>query len=168
MEWQKRKKKDLEDWLPFLKENQLLLQSMGYKCILITYAVFPVDLLNIMDFLNDLNNIKTLKDNGISIETPSHTLEIARLLREDEIKEKSRSSLISTDHLFEQQPSEKVCRFSEDRVSETMETDYKRVVKLRRPSGRDHKKFSPSNRDSGYQTSTSCENSPATSCVYND
>ena len=105
MEWKKRKKKDLEEWLPFLKENKVRLQSMGYSCILITYAVFPIDLLNIMDFLNDPNNIKTLKDNGISIETPSHTLEIEQLLREavGEKEEERGSSFTSKEHLLLQE-----------------------------------------------------------------
>ena len=111
MEWKKRKTKDLEEWLPFLKENKVTLQSMGYSCILITYAVFPIDLLSIMDFLNDRNNIKTLKDNGISIETPSHTLEIAKLLREDieDYKTKQKGTTLPlTDYILLQQLSQEV------------------------------------------------------------
>ena len=107
MKWQERTKKDLQEWVPFIEENRALLESMKYKCIRITYAVFPIDLLNIMDFLNDPNNIKTLKDNGISIETPSDTLEITQLIREEEEKERI-SSLALNNRLLLQELLEKV------------------------------------------------------------
>ncbi|XP_019856394.1 PREDICTED: uncharacterized protein LOC109584921 [Amphimedon queenslandica] len=42
--WKTRNKKELNEWVPFLKDNEHLLQSIGYKCILITYAIFPVHL----------------------------------------------------------------------------------------------------------------------------
>ncbi|XP_019856392.1 PREDICTED: uncharacterized protein LOC109584918 [Amphimedon queenslandica] len=80
--WKTRNKKDLNEWIPFLKENKHLLQSIGYKCILITYAIFPVHLLKVMRFLSNEEHMKRLKVNGITIETPSYTMEIAERLRE--------------------------------------------------------------------------------------
>ena len=81
-QWKTRNKKDLNEWIPFLEENKHLLQSIGYKCILITYAIFPVHLLKVMIFLSNEEHMKRLKENGITIETPSYTMEIAERLRE--------------------------------------------------------------------------------------
>ena len=80
--WKTRNKKDLNEWIPFLEENKHLLQSIGYKCILITYAIFPVHLLKVIKFLSNEEQMKRLKENGITIETPSYTMEIAERLRE--------------------------------------------------------------------------------------
>uniref|UniRef100_A0A1X7SU92 Uncharacterized protein n=1 Tax=Amphimedon queenslandica TaxID=400682 RepID=A0A1X7SU92_AMPQE len=91
--WKTRNKKDLNEWIPFLRENKHLLQSIGYKCILITYAIFPVHLLKVMRFLSNDEHIKILKENGITIKTPSYTMEIAERLREvsteDSVKNES-------------------------------------------------------------------------------
>ena len=80
--WKTRSTKDLKEWIPFIRENKHLLQSMGYKCILITYAIFPINLLQVMRFLNDTNQMQRLKENGITIEVPSYTMEMAEKLRE--------------------------------------------------------------------------------------
>ena len=80
--WKTRNKKDLNEWVPFLTENKHLLQSIGYKCILITYAIFPVHLLKVMSFLSNEEHMERLKENGITIETPSYTMEIVERLRE--------------------------------------------------------------------------------------
>ena len=85
--WKTRNKKDLNEWIPFLRENKHLLQSIGYKCILITYAIFPVHVLKVMKFLSDEEHMKRLKKNGITIETPSYTMEIAERLREASTEE---------------------------------------------------------------------------------
>ena len=92
--WKTRSTKDLKEWIPFIRENKHLLQSMGYKCILITYAIFPINLLRVMRFLNNANQMQRLKENGITIEVPSYTMEMAEKLRgakneESEIEESS-------------------------------------------------------------------------------
>ncbi|XP_019856398.1 PREDICTED: uncharacterized protein LOC109584923 isoform X3 [Amphimedon queenslandica] len=84
--WKSRSKKDLNEWVLFLKENKDLLQSMGYNCIVITYAIFPVHLLEVMRFLSNEEHMKKLQENGITIETPSYTMEIAERLRKMEFK----------------------------------------------------------------------------------
>ena len=86
-QWKTQNKKDLNEWIPFLKENKHLLQSIGYKCILITYAIFPVHLLKVMRFLSNEEQMKVLKENGITIETPSYTMEIAERLRKSSTEE---------------------------------------------------------------------------------
>ena len=83
--WKSRSKKDLNEWVPFLKDNEHLLQSIGYKCILITYAIFPVHLLKVMKFLSNEEQMKILHENGITIETPSYTIEIAERLRQRQL-----------------------------------------------------------------------------------
>ena len=80
--WKNKSKKDLNEWVPFLEDNKHLLQSIGYKCILITYAIFPVHLLKVMSFLSNEEKKKRLKENGITIETPSYTMKVAERLRE--------------------------------------------------------------------------------------
>ena len=85
--WKTRNKKELNEWIPFLRENKQLLQSIGYKCILITYAIFPVHLLEVMKFLNNKKIMERLKENGITIEIPSYTVEIAERLRESSTEE---------------------------------------------------------------------------------
>ena len=85
--WKTRNKEHLNEWMPFLKHNEHLLQSIGYKCILITYAIFPVHLLKVMRFLSNEEHMERLKENGITIETPSYTMEIAERLRENIPKE---------------------------------------------------------------------------------
>ena len=85
--WKTRNKKDLNEWVPFLKDNKHLLQSIGYQCILITYAIFPVHLLKVMSFLSNEEHAKRLQENEITIETPSYTMEIAERLRENIPKE---------------------------------------------------------------------------------
>ncbi|XP_019856400.1 PREDICTED: uncharacterized protein LOC109584926 [Amphimedon queenslandica] len=106
--WKTRNKKDLNEWISFLKDNKQLLQSIGYKCILITYAIFPVHLLKVMRFLSNEEHMKRLKNNGITIETPSYTMEIAERLREveqagedssDEIEISEKGERIQQDHL---------------------------------------------------------------------
>ena len=78
--WKHRNRKELTDWIPFLKENKELLQSMGYKCILITYAIFPIDLPQVMTFLNDYNKMEELKKNGITIEISEEATTMFKLL----------------------------------------------------------------------------------------
>ncbi|XP_019849853.1 PREDICTED: uncharacterized protein LOC109580768 [Amphimedon queenslandica] len=78
--WKHRNRKELSDWIPFLKENKDLLQSIGYKCILITYAIFPVDLPQVMTFLNDCTKMEELKKNGITIEISEEATTMFKLL----------------------------------------------------------------------------------------
>ena len=99
-QWKTRNKKDLNEWIFFLKENKHLLQSIGYKCILITYAIFPVHLLKVMRFLSNEEHMKRLQQNGITIETPSYTMEIAERLRE-----------ASTEELVEEEEDELQCQY---------------------------------------------------------
>ena len=83
--WKHRNRKELTDWIPFLKENKELLQSMGYKCILITYAIFPIDLPQVMTFLNDYNKMEELKKNGITIEISEEATTMFKLLSSPDV-----------------------------------------------------------------------------------
>ena len=78
--WKHRNKKQLEEWVPFLQENKVLLQSMGYKCILITYAIFPIHLPNVMSFLNDHKRLQELRENGITIQVSDEATAMSKLL----------------------------------------------------------------------------------------
>ena len=78
--WKHRNKKQLEEWVPFLQENEVLLQSMGYKCILITYAVFPIHLPKVMSFLNDHKRLQELRENGITIQVSDEATAMSKLL----------------------------------------------------------------------------------------
>ena len=78
--WKHRNKKQLEEWVPFLQENKVLLQSMGYKCILITYAIFPIHLPNVMSFVNNHQRIQELKENGITIQVSDEAIAMSKLL----------------------------------------------------------------------------------------
>lgn len=78
--WKHRNKKQLEEWVPFLQENKVLLQSMGYKCILITYAIFPIHLPNVMSFVNDHQRIQELRENGITIQVSDEAVAMSKLL----------------------------------------------------------------------------------------
>ena len=80
--WKTRNKKELNEWTTFLQENEHILQGIGKGCILVTYAIFPVHLLKVMKFLSNKKIMERLKENGITIETPSYTMEIAERLRE--------------------------------------------------------------------------------------
>lgn len=80
--WKHRSMRDLSHWLPFLQEHKCLLQSMGYKCILITYAVFPINVPAVVKFMDDHNNLQTLKKNGITIEVSMETYEMAQAITE--------------------------------------------------------------------------------------
>ena len=80
--WKTRNKEHLNEWIPFLTENEHLLQGIGKGCILVTYAIFPVHLLKVIKFLSNKKIMERLKENGITIETPSYTMEIAERLRE--------------------------------------------------------------------------------------
>ena len=103
--WQTRNREHLNEWIPFLKDNEHLLQSIGYKCILITYAIFPVHLLKVMRFLSNEEHMKILEENGITIETPSYTMEIAERLEQveedssDGIEMFEKGGRIQQDHL---------------------------------------------------------------------
>ena len=83
--WKHRNRKELTDWIPFLRENKELLQSMGYKCILITYAIFPIDLPQVMTFLNDYNKMEELKKNGITIEISEEATRMFKLLSSPDV-----------------------------------------------------------------------------------
>ena len=83
--WKYRNRKELADWIPFLKENKELLQSMGYKCILITYAIFPVDLPQVMTFLNNHNKMEELKKNGITIEISEEAMTMLKILSSPDV-----------------------------------------------------------------------------------
>ena len=83
--WKHRNRKELTDWIPFLRENKELLQSMGYKCILITYAIFPIDLPEVMTFLNDYNKMEELKKNGITIEISEEATTMFKLLSSPDV-----------------------------------------------------------------------------------
>ena len=78
--WKHRNKKQLEEWVPFLQENKVLLQSMGYKCILITYAIFPIHLPNVMSFVNNHQKIQELRENGITIQVSDEAIAMSKLL----------------------------------------------------------------------------------------
>ena len=116
--WKTRNKKDLNEWISFLTENKLLLQSIGYKCILITYAIFPVHLLKVMRFLSNEEHMKRLKENGITIETPSYTMEIAERLREVSTGESVEEEEDTTDEMQHQYflLLEKVERIEQDQL----------------------------------------------------
>ena len=83
--WKHRNRKELSDWIPFLKDNKELLQSIGYKCILITYAIFPIDLPQIMTFLNDCDKMEELKKNGITIEISEEATTMFKLLSSPDV-----------------------------------------------------------------------------------
>ena len=116
--WKTRNKKDLNEWISFLTENKHLLQSIGYKCILITYAIFPVHLLKVMRFLSNEEHMKRLKENGITIETPSYTMEIAERLREVSTEESVEEEEDTSDEMQHQYflLLEKVERIEQDQL----------------------------------------------------
>ena len=119
--WKTRNKEHLNEWIPFLKDNEHLLQSIGYKCILITYAIFPVHLLKVMRFLSNEEHMKRLKENGITIETPSYTMEIAERLREvstEESVEEEEDTSVEKQNQVNQQflLLEKVERIQQDQL----------------------------------------------------
>ncbi|XP_019850967.1 PREDICTED: uncharacterized protein LOC109581353 [Amphimedon queenslandica] len=152
-EWKTQNKKDLNEWLPFLEENKHLLQSIGYKCILITYAIFPVHLLKVMRFLSNEEQMERLKENGITIKTPSYTMEIAERLRENISKEcVGLQNKIQNFALLEKAHS---CNFEPE---EQLPTNYLSEVPLKVSSNKPLQKAFSSGRDSGY---SSRHNSPA-------
>ncbi|XP_019862700.1 PREDICTED: uncharacterized protein LOC109591400, partial [Amphimedon queenslandica] len=116
--WKTRNKKDLNEWTTFLQENEHILQGIGKGCTLITYAIFPVYLLKVMKFLTSKKIMERLKENGITIETPSYTMEIAERLREA-ATEDSEGEKEDTSDVMQYQYFlllEKVERIQEDRL----------------------------------------------------
>ncbi|XP_019856397.1 PREDICTED: uncharacterized protein LOC109584923 isoform X2 [Amphimedon queenslandica] len=116
--WKNRNKKDLNEWTIFLQENEHILQGIGKGCTLITYAMFPVHLLKVMKFLSNKKIMERLRENGITIETPSYTLEIAERLREASTEELLEEEEDTSDIMQYQYflLLEKVERIQEDRL----------------------------------------------------
>lgn len=67
---------ELEDYLPFIKSCKVQLQSMGLKCVVITYVVFPADLDEVISYIHD--NKDRLEKAEIIIEIPNDTAAVAR------------------------------------------------------------------------------------------
>ena len=106
--WKERTSGDLEEYIKLFKSTKLSLQSMGYKCILVTYAIFPIDIPKVIKFLSNTDRMKKLKDEGITLDVSADAYEMAKLLpeeeeEEDEEEEESlRSCIMKLQHRFEE------------------------------------------------------------------
>ena len=104
--WKERTSGDLEEYVKLFKSTKLSLQSMGYKCILVTYAIFPIDIPKVIKFLSNTDRMKKLKDEGITLDVSADAYEMAKLLpeeEEDEEEEESlRSCIMKLQHRFEE------------------------------------------------------------------
>uniref|UniRef100_A0A1X7SSU8 Uncharacterized protein n=1 Tax=Amphimedon queenslandica TaxID=400682 RepID=A0A1X7SSU8_AMPQE len=157
--WKSRNKKDLNGWVPFLEENKHLLQSIGYKCILITYAIFPVHLLEVMSFLSDKEHMKRLKVNGITIETPSYTMKMTERLREvptEKSVEEGKGEMQSQQFVLlkkivtsQRRESERVLELESERK---LPTKVSSEVLLKAFSNKPLRKTVSSSTDSGYSS----------------
>ena len=85
--WKERTSGDLEEYVKLFKSTKLSLQSMGYKCILVTYAIFPIDIPKVIKFLSNTDRMKKLKDEGITLDVSADAYEMAKLLPEEEEEE---------------------------------------------------------------------------------
>ena len=87
LSWKERTSGDLEEYVKLFKSTKLSLQSMGYKCILVTYAIFPIDIPKVIKFLSNTDRIKKLKEEGITLDVSADAYEMAKLLPEEEEEE---------------------------------------------------------------------------------
>ena len=78
--WKDKSNRDLSEWIPFVKENKLLIQSIGCSCIFITFAIFPIDVPDVVKFLDDAEKVEVLRKNGITMEVSTSFNEMAAML----------------------------------------------------------------------------------------
>lgn len=106
--WKERTNGDFEEYVKLFKSTKFSLQSMGYKCILVTYAIFPIDIPKVIRFLSNTDRMKKLKDEGITLDVSADAYEMAKLLpeeeeEEDEEEEESlRLCIMKLQHRFEE------------------------------------------------------------------
>lgn len=65
--WKDKSNRDLSKWIPFVEEKKLLIQSIRCSCIFITYAIFPIDVPDVLKFLDDAEKVEVLRENGITM-----------------------------------------------------------------------------------------------------
>ena len=69
--WNQCSMSDLVEYLPFVEECKLQLDAtIGLKCVIITYSVFPVYLEKLMSYLYDTKFVAKCKEVGIEFEFP--------------------------------------------------------------------------------------------------